>query len=70
MNINCGATKCLLDNAFTDIYGNEQGNTRTKAISFLKQFIQAYNYDAGEAKLNNDKNCISDPSLCISRLMR
>ena len=51
----CVGAECLPDDAFADVGGNEEGDSRPQTVSLLKQLIQADDDDASEEQLHDIK---------------
>merc|ERR1719323_1635359 len=55
--------ECLPDNGLTNVCGNEEGNTRSKTISLLEQFIQKQNNEASNKQLDDDEETDSGSNI-------
>ena len=45
----------LPDDVLADVNGDEQGNSRSDSVSFLKHFVQKKDDHSGHHKLDNNK---------------
>ncbi len=54
-SVDGGRREALPDNGLTDVGGNEEGDTGSKAISLLEQLIQKQDNEAGHKQLDDDQ---------------
>lgn len=49
-------TESLPEDTFTDICGDEEGNTASKSVTFLEHFIEKDADDSGDEELQDDES--------------
>ena len=54
-SVHCGRREGLPNNGFADVGGDEEGNTRSKTVSFLEKFIEKKNDDTSNDELEDDQ---------------
>ena len=58
-SVDSGRTEGLPDDSFTDVGGDEDGDTRSKTVSLLQEFVESKNNQSGAEKLEDDQNGIT-----------
>lgn len=58
-----GGRKCLPHNGLADIGGNEEGDTTSKTVTFLEQFVEENNDEASHHELHDQQNADTGPKI-------
>ena len=58
-SVDGGRTEGLPDDGFADVGGDEDGDTRSKTVSLLQEFVESKNNQSGAEKLEDDQNGIT-----------
>ena len=57
--VDSSGTEGFPDDRFTNVGSDEERNTRSKSISFLKELVKSKDNETGTEELGNDQDCIS-----------
>lgn len=58
-SVDGGRTEGLPDDGFTNVGGDEDGDTRSKTVSLLQELVEGKNNQSGAEKLEDDQNGIT-----------